>query len=343
MLDKSSVSSLRRTPAARPEISLAHHSFSPAHTPGYKVVYTGNVSARNSGISYRPDSIIRMWLMRVAGAAHGKRRALLFLACVLLHLSSRKASALSVHGSLRMQRGDGKQDAQLQPSLLSYQTATTCSALQFAAGLVVKAPLSEMALSSLTTAVYSLLSGAEERQRLDANTFKIAGAGCGLSAALALMLQQKRIWQRLGSVVFLVVSLVQLRRFGLPQLRVEWAGANFTSRAYLLSALPSLFVLAKTIPAAVPICLAAHLALHCAANVGAKRLASETYQKLNDVLMAMQAAACVIVSASPTTTVRDVAAVLVAGLPVLAACTRGKALGLSYTNAATPTESQTKS
>lgn len=236
---------------------------------------------------------------------------------------------------LQMQAGDAKSretPGLIRPSL--YKTAYASSALFFGAGVITQVPLSEIAQSALTMALYSLLSGAEERQRLEANTFKLMGAGVGLTAALSLSVQT-RAWQRLCSVVYLLVSLFQLRRFGLPELRIEWVGSSGTARGYLLTAAPCLFVAGSTIPSAIPFCLAAHLALHGAATVGAKRLASETYQRLNDIVMATQALACIIVSLSQTTTVQDVAKVFFAGLPVLAACIRGKALGLSYTNANT--------
>jgi len=140
--------------------------------------------------------------------------------------------------------------------------------------------------------VYELLSGAEKRNRLDGSTFKILG----LSSALSVLWLLYSVGLSPPPMLLAVQSLLATRKYGLSLPKVG------SLRELTKDPLPSLY-LASMVPAyraarpemapVIPVLLGSLLALHGAALVGPKRLASDTYKKLNAMLVMFFAGAAV--------------------------------------------------
>lgn len=134
-----------------------------------------------------------------------------------------------------------------------------------------------------------LLRDAERRNRLDGTTFKILQLSTALTAATALALEGTRggplsLKFKLPLAAILVQSVGAASAYGLPKINISLTLKNLLAMSFLVTMVPAA-VLARThLPAIIPLLLGSLLALHGAATVGAKRLASATYQKLNACL-----------------------------------------------------------
>lgn len=140
--------------------------------------------------------------------------------------------------------------------------------------------------------VYELLSGAEKRNRLDGSTFKILG----LSSALSVLWLLYSVGLSPPPMLLAVQSLLATRKYGLPLPKVgslrELTKDPLPS-LYLASMLPAYRAARPEMAPVIPVLLGSLLALHGAALVGPKRLASDTYKKLNAMLVMFFAGAAV--------------------------------------------------
>lgn len=140
--------------------------------------------------------------------------------------------------------------------------------------------------------VYELLSGAEKRNRLDGSTFKILG----LSSALSVLWLLYAVGLSPPPMLLAVQSLLATRKYGLSLPKV--GGLRELTKdplpaLYLASMVPAYRAARPEMAPVIPVLLGSLLALHGAALVGPKRLASDTYKKLNAMLVMFFAGAAV--------------------------------------------------
>ena len=212
-----------------------------------------------------------------AGAAGASRRALLTT-----------ASAAAVDASAAVAPASSTSYYQISPWVVVAQAGI--DAALFGKRLLTHTRLPYYLM--LFTA-YSLLRDAEKRNRLDKSTFKILGLATGWSAMWLLCSVG------LSPPVMLLVgqNFIATRRHGLP-----WPKINLLSPSpaqdplpalYLASIFPAVMSARPEMAAAIPLVSGALLALHSAALAGSPRLASETYKKLNAMLVMFFAGAAV--------------------------------------------------
>lgn len=215
-----------------------------------------------------------------------------------------------------------------------YNLARGAIAAHFTLDVIGKtANLRNLSYLSLLGALYSLLSEAEGRQRLDGNTFKLINTGLLVSLVSFFTFTSGALWEIITMGSCLGISGIQLKQFGVPKLKLKAdvsENGNKLAILYLLTTIPSLIVAVQTIPTTIPILISMHLALHGAALAGPSRMASNTYQTLNTLLVAFHAVANILVSRSLKSTVSSIGLNLLVGLPVIFTVYQGKLLGLTW-------------
>jgi len=141
--------------------------------------------------------------------------------------------------------------------------------------------------------VFNLLRDGEKRNRLDASTFKILGLTAGVSAVWLLCSVG------LSPPVMLLVgqSFLATRKYGLSLPKISINPTTFANdplpALYLATIIPAISSARPEMVPAIPLLAGTLVSLHSAAVVGPKRLASETYKKLNAMLVFFFAGAAV--------------------------------------------------
>ena len=216
-------------------------------------------------------------------------RLLLFVLAVLLcssaslHLGvSKKATGPRVTGLLMKQTTSGAPTVYFQP-------APFLSVVQGAVDVYAKGfTVQKVGFYALLYTALDLLRDAERRNRLDGTTFKILQVSTSLTAMAALALEGPlniKISNKLPLAAVLLQSLRATAEYGLPTLKISVSLKNLLATSFLVTMVPAIALARIHLPAVIPLLLGAQLALHGAATVGAKRLASTTYQKLNASLV----------------------------------------------------------
>ena len=139
--------------------------------------------------------------------------------------------------------------------------------------------------------VYDLLRTAELRNRLDSSTFKILG----LSSALSVLWLLYSVGLSPPPMILAAQSLLATQRFGVsfPKINFLTVFSDPLPVLYLASIVPSFLSARAEMAPAIPLLVGTLIALHSAALVGSRRLSSETYKKLNAMMVMFHAGAAV--------------------------------------------------
>ena len=168
-----------------------------------------------------------------------------------------------------------------------------------AAGISIKKSVLDMMRIAPTLATLQVLKSAAHRQRLDGNTFRLLNLGYSLSfiwtwlkitiigggGGAAVGAGGFAFKKYLPEITAFIASTMNVFEYGLPKHRIQINNKSPLALSYLACATHRVACMIKN--AAITPCsnnlLIAFifLALHGAANVGQKRLSSETYKTLN--------------------------------------------------------------